>query len=311
MATEAVQPDEQTPETVSDTSTEGTEAGQEAQEAAGDEAGEQPAADPETKPAEEPETLTVRLEQEEEDDEPPPANDPKAGTRWKEVKTELKAAKEEAAELRRQLEQARPAPKAEPEPTLRPRPTAESVGYDAEKLADAIVVWAKEKDAYDVHLAKKKAEQAKQQEYVDGIRTTYQKQRSDFIAKNPSYEAAEREVAKVLNEQQQAVLVENAEDRPKFILALHQNPKALERLAAVKSLTKFAGEVVKLEPKVSVMSSAKKPPPPEPKVSTGSSSSPSKEPPAHLLKEYERTKDRTPIIRWKQEQERIEANRKK
>lgn len=205
---------------------------------------------------------------------------------------EAKAAKAELAAIRMA-----PAVADEPAPE---RPTIEGCGYNTEiydqKLRDYFQAEAKAEAVKQERIAEAKAAdedyQARLGKYVSG----------KTAMKVDDFDAAESVVRSKLTISQQNVLIRLSDDPAKTVLALGRSKKALDDLAAVKDVDRFAKALTLLEAKITV--TPKSPPPPESKIRGGTATGGLGSFASQLAaaeKEADRTGDRSKIVAIKRQ----------
>lgn len=144
------------------------------------------------------------------------------------------------------------------------KPTLEQHDYDAENYEKALAEWYERKRQADDEL---KIEQIKAEEekraWQDQL-NRYAEARSSLKVRD--FDEAEAVVLDVLNQTQQGILVQGADDAAKIVYALGTNEEKAKELAQIKDPVKFAFAVAKLETQLKVKSK-RTPPPPEKKVS--------------------------------------------
>lgn len=215
-------------------------------------------------------------EEEEEDgvivtigDEDPPAEEEEEKTAPKWVKDLRKQTKEQAKRIR-ELEQeaaakAAPATKV---PELGPKPTLEDSDWDAEDFEQKLDAWKERKLKIDQAKAdEQKQQEAQQKEWQDRL-SFYAKGKVDLKARN--FDDAESTVMAMFDQTQQGIIIDVMDNPALMVYALGTNPKAAEKLAAIKKPTKFLRELSRMEDKELKVSKKTAPPAPEGKVSSGS-----------------------------------------
>ena len=209
----------------------------------------------ETNEAEE-ETESDEDEQEDESDggvKPNPVRQLRTVNR--ELAKKLKIKEQEEQRLKSQLE-AMYAPR---EIALPERPTLEAFDYDAEQYETALISWTEKKAAYENNQRLIKEREARQQEAFNIKLQSYQ-------AKKASYKGvddAEAEAIKVLDLNQQGIIVNYANDPALVVLALGKNPVLLNQLSAIKDPIEYALKVKEIELKAREKMTTRKAPPPE------------------------------------------------
>lgn len=253
---------------------------------------------PEAEP--EPDELAITIEGEEPEVDPDAEIEAELGDRGKRaLQAARKAAKDAAAELRAikaERDAARLAPVDEPAPE---RPTIEGCGYNTEiydaKLRDYFAAEAKAETKKQALIAEAKAADE-----------DYQTRLGGYVAGKTALRAADMDTAESvvrskLTVEQQNVLIRNSDNPAQVVLALGRSKKALDDLAAIKDIDRYAYALAKLEGKITVTQKA--PPPPESKLrgglGQGSASLSSQLEAAE--KEADRTGDRSKVVAIKRQ----------
>lgn len=148
----------------------------------------------------------------------------------------------------------------------KPKMSDPEIDYDAGKFEIALSKWNDQKRiadqrATDAQAAEKKAQEAWQTRLND-----YSDAKAKLKVKD--FTEAEATALEALNQVQQGIVVQGAENAALVIYALGKNPVKLKELGAINDPVKFAFAVAKLEKDLK-LTTRKAPPPPE-KVVTGS-----------------------------------------
>lgn len=171
------------------------------------------------------------------------------------------AAKARAAEAELAAERALKAAPAQDEP-LPEKPTIEGCNYNTdvydEKLREYFAAEQKVKDKRQALIAE---EVAKTEDYQKRLGNYISAKQSMRV---PDFDTAESMVRSKLSIAQQNVLIRCCDDPATTILALGRSKRALDDLAAIKDVDRFANSLGKLEGKIAV--TKKSPPPPESKI---------------------------------------------
>ena len=163
--------------------------------------------------------------------------------RWvKDLRKQHKEAQRKIKELESQLTKAPVIEKVQP---LSKKPTLEDFDYDADKFQENLERWFFDKQKHDIEA--RKADDA-QKEY----QTAFQKKIDSYNEKKASlkvrdFEDAEQAVMQSLNDIQQNIILQGAENPALLAYAIGKNPKRLAELAKISDHVKFAFEVAKLE----------------------------------------------------------------
>lgn len=165
-----------------------------------------------------------------------------------------------------------------------------------------LLAWnARKQDAEQRQASQREEHEAIQREYQADV-AEMETQRASLKVRD--FDAAHDQVANVLNDAQQAILVQVAKNKAALIYALGKNADRLEGLAKVKNLAKFAGEVARLDMETRV---ARKPTTQPEGVVRGSGSgsmngaTSAKAKLERLEKEADKTGNRTPLIQYRRQ----------
>jgi len=226
-------------------------------EAVEDEQHEQPEAEAE-QTAEEPEhdEVVVTI-----GDEEPEAK--AAAPDWvKELRKAHRDTQKENRELREKLKTlAEPAAKPA---TLGTKPKLEDYDYDAEQYERELTAWYDTKRKVDEQTAQAEAAQKEQADAWQSKLTAYGEAKTQL--KVNDFDDAEGTVLEALDQTQQGIIVQGADNPAVVVYALGKNPDRVKELASIKDPVKFAFTVAKLEKDLRV-TNRKAPPPPERTVS--------------------------------------------
>lgn len=143
------------------------------------------------------------------------------------------------------------------------KPTLESHDYDAEKYEQSLADWYDRKRQADEEAKAASSREEEQQKAWQGQLNRYAEARSSLKVKD--FDDAEAAVLDTLDQTQQGIVVQGAEDAAKVVYALGNNEDKMKELAQIKDPVKFAFAVAKLETQLKVKSK-RTPPPPEKKV---------------------------------------------
>ena len=202
-------------------------------------------------------------------DEKPPVEDEEEKTAPKWVKDLRKQTKEQAKRIR-ELEQ-EAAVKAAPAiktPELGPKPTLEDSDWDAEDFEVKLTEWHDRKRQVEQDKAKAVEQQEVQQKEWQGRLDTYAKAKESLKVRD--FDDAESTVLNTLNQTQQGIIVQGADNSALVVYALGKNPAKAKELAGITDAVKFAFAIAKLETQLKVQAKSKSAPPPEGKMRGGS-----------------------------------------
>lgn len=184
------------------------------------------------------------------------------------------------------------------------KPTLEGCNYDAAEFETKLDAWKERKRQADEQQARAVESQRKQQEAWQATLQDYGKERSELKVRD--YEEAEQVVEATLNVVQQGVILHGVEKgrRAVVVYALGKNPAKCKELAAIQDPVKFAFAVAKLESQLKV-SPRKSAPPPERQVRSSVAGAAAVDNQLEKLRaEAAKTGDLTPVLRFKQQQQR-------
>ncbi len=201
-------------------------------------------------------------------DEKPSIEDEEEKTAPKWVKDLRKQTKEQAKRIR-ELEQ-EAAAKAAPvikTPELGPKPTLEDSDWDAEDFEVKLTDWHERKRQVEQEKTKAVEQQEIQQKEWQGRLDTYAKAKTELKVRD--FDDAESTVLNTLNQTQQGIIVQGADNSALVVYALGKNPAKAKELAGITDAVKFAFAIAKLEIQLKVQAKSKSAPPPEGKVRGG------------------------------------------
>jgi hypothetical protein len=198
-------------------------------------------------------------------DEPigePDAEEKTAPSWVKDLRKAQRELQRENRELKAKLEQSAPKPKA---PEVGKKPTLEDCDYDGDKFEQELTAWHDRKRQADQIARDQESAHEEQQRAWQERLNVYATAKTDLKAKD--YDDAEATVLGSLNETQQGIVIQGADNPALVVYALGKNPKKAAELAAIKDHVKFAFAIAKLETQLKVQN-RKAPPAPE-KVPSG------------------------------------------
>lgn len=243
-------------------------------------------------------------------DEAPPQEDEEERSAPKWVKELRKAHRDtirEKRELEAKLKQLESGAAQQPQKPADPgpKPTIDKFDYDADEFEKALSTWYEQKRKAEDHAAKLAAEQETQQKEWQGRLDAYAEAKSKLKVKD--YDDAEAAVLDTLNQTQQGIILQGADNPALVVYALGVKPERAKELSSIKDPVKFAFAVAKLEKDLKV-SNRKAPPPPERKVSgTAPKSGAVDKTLDRLRAEAEKTGDYTKVSQYKRELKRKKA----
>lgn len=179
---------------------------------------------------------------------------------------------------------------------LEPKPKLEDYDYDTDRFEQSLSSWYEKKRKADESAeAQRKAEEKQQQEWQSRL-STYEESKAKL--KVSDFEDVEALVLETLDQTQQGIIIQGAENSALLFLALGKNPNRLKEMAAIKDPVQFAVSVGKLEDKIN-MKPRKSAPAPEKTVSGTAPTSGVDSTLERLRKEAEKTGDYTKVSQYK------------
>lgn len=158
----------------------------------------------------------------------------------KQMRAALREKDRELRELKAKT--AAPAPDAPKDPGT--MPDIEDFDYDKERHAVAVNEWVSRKLQFDQHQQKAQAEQQHLEQKFNESRARF----ATEGAKIAGFQDAVNDVASVLSEQQQQLLLLKAGDvAHRIVMALHRKPDELERIARITDPVDYGIELGKLQ----------------------------------------------------------------
>jgi hypothetical protein len=260
--------------------------------------GDEAVDDVEEQPAETPEVEAQPEGEGETDDAPaetvasfgePKPEAEKESSVFREVRAKLREQERKARALEAELAQL----KAPPKKALGPKPKQDDDGidYDADKYADALERWLKQKAQAEAGEQEERQAQTRQAEERSKKLIRYREGQGSF--KEPDFKEAESVVTSILDVYQQEILLD-ADNPAALVIALGNDEGKLAELASVKDYAKFAMRVGKLETTLTVTTAKKSPPKPARTINgTAATSGSTRE---RLLKDAEKSDDVTALV---------------
>jgi hypothetical protein len=260
--------------------------------------GDEAVDDVEEQPAETPEVEAQPEGEGETDDAPaetvasfgePKPEAEKESSVFREVRAKLREQERKARALEAELAQL----KAPPKKALGPKPKQDDDGidYDADKYADALERWLKQKAQAEAGEQEERQAQTRQAEERSKKLIRYREGQGSF--KEPAFKEAESVVTSILDVYQQEILLD-ADNPAALVIALGNDEGKLAELASVKDYAKFAMRVGKLETTLTVTTAKKSPPKPARTINgTAATSGTTRE---RLLKDAEKSDDVTALV---------------
>lgn len=184
-------------------------------------------------------------------DEPEPEDDQDdaAAPKWaKELRQRHKDLTRENRELKRQIEQKQAAGKPKPpEVGKKPALADPDIDYDESKYEAAYSAWQdRKRKADDFERDQRQAEEAANQAW-EGRLNAYNEQKSKLVAQVPDYEDSASAMMDMFTTEQQAMIIDVADNAAQMVYVLGRNPAEAKKLAEIKSPTKFIRELSRLE----------------------------------------------------------------
>jgi hypothetical protein len=256
---------------------------------------------PEAKDEEEETEFVVQIGEDDPEDDEDDEDAPQSKT-FRELRTKLKQAQREKKEYERQLK-AREKKEVEDQlPPLGERPKLEDFDYDEDAHIAAVEEFLQKKRKHDELAEKAEKKQKEMTERYQSKLQTYEAKKSEIIKDVPDFDDAEDAMLQAFDITKQGILVSVTRDPTVLVLALHQNPKQLEKLANIENPVEYTAELVRLEESLTVKGRTSKPQPERrPKRGSATSGGVSDTQLEALEREAERTGDRTKILAYKRD----------
>ena len=195
-------------------------------------------------------------------EEPTPNKEEEQAPGWvRELRKSHRETVRENRELKAKLE-------AQENPAVKPvelgkKPTLEDHDYDTDAYERELTAWYDRKRQADEQAAQAKAsDEAAQQAWQKQL-ASYGDNKAKLKVRD--FDDAEATAFETLNQTQQGIIVQGADNSALVIYAIGKNEKKAKELASINDPVKFAFAVAKLEKDLKV-TNRKAPPPPEKKV---------------------------------------------
>ncbi len=195
--------------------------------------------------------------------------------------------------------------KAQENPAVKPvelgkKPTLEDYDYDTDKYEQELTAWYGRKQAADKQAADAKADDEVQKQAWQNQLASYGEAKTKL--KVNDFDDAEAVALESLNQTQQGIIVQGADNSALVIYALGKNEKKVKELASIKDPVKFAFAVAKLEKDLKV-TKRKAPPAPEKRVTGTAPSSGSVDSTLERLRsDAEKSGNYTKVMAYKKQQ---------
>ena len=229
-----------------------------------------------------------------EDTEPSPEAEEEQKPKW-------------AVELEQKINKAT-APK-EPEPEIdvpplqfEPEPQPSDAEYDFDRYKEKLSAWHERKRILEDEHAKKQAAHAEAQKLRQSVLQRYQEDKRSVSASD--YDDAERRVREELDEAQQSIILQGADNPARLVYALGKNTQAMQKYARIKDPVRFAFAIASLENKMNKPRDDTPKLKPE-KVVQGGGFGRSNASLESLRREADRTGDYSKVVRYKREKKRV------
>jgi hypothetical protein len=243
--------------------------------------------------------VSIAGEKAPEDDD---ADDGKPAPQWvKDVRKENRESKKRIRELE-ELVRKQEAPKSAPVLGKKPAMEDDDVDWDADKFEAKLAAWFDKKREIEQHQRQEQEAADKQKAAWDGKLANYATAKTALKAGD--YDDAEEVVKSEMDQTQQGIIIQVADDPALMIYALGKNPKKAKELAAIKDYATFSFQLGKLTEKLKVEKRRSAPPPEKIITGTGRVSGSSDSHLEKLRAEAERTGDNTRVLAYKREQKR-------
>lgn len=231
------------------------------------------------------------------DEEPAPDKEEQAPGWVRELRKSHRETVRENRELKEKL-------KAQENPAIKPvelgkKPILEDHDYDTEAYEKELTAWYDRKRQADEQAAQIKADDEAAQKAWQNQLASYGEAKTKLKVKD--FDDAEAVVLDSLNQTQQGIIIQGADNSALVIYALGKNEKKAKELASINDPVKFAFAVAKLEKDLKV-TNRKAPPPPEKKVTGTAPSSGSVDSTLERLRsEAEKTGNYTKVVAYKKQ----------
>lgn len=234
------------------------------------------------------------------DEEPPQEEEDEKAPNWV---RELRKSHRETARENRELKERLKALETSNEPQavqLGKKPTLDDFDYDTDKYEQELAAWYDRKRQADEQAAQIKADEKAAAEAWQQKLNSYGEAKSKLKVKD--FDDAEEVVLGSMNQTQQGIIIQGADNPALVIYALGKNGNRAKEIASINDPVKFAFAVAKLEKDLKVRN-RKAPPPPEKKVSGTAPKSGSVDSTLERLRaEAERTGNYSKVHKYKQQQ---------
>lgn len=195
--------------------------------------------------------------------------------------------------------------KAQENPAVKPvelgkKPTLEDHDYDTDKYEQELTSWYGRKQQAESQAAEAKTNETAQQQAWQNQLATYGEQKTKLKVKD--FDDAEAVAMDSLNQTQQGIIVQGADNSALVIYALGKNEKKAKELASITDPVKFAFAVAKLEKDLKV-TNRKAPPAPEKRLKGTAPSSGSVDSTLERLRsDAEKSGNYTKVMAYKKQQ---------
>ena len=180
---------------------------------------------------------------------------------------------------------------------LPPRPNIQDCDFDVKIYDEKMDLWYQKKNEYE---ARDRAQKEENQR-------TYQETQNRYLAQKQAlnqsdYAQSESIVSATLNQDQQAILLQSADDIARVVYALGKNPAKAREFAAIKNPLRLASAIARYEGSLGVTHEVKRAPPPTDKPLSGSGTSSRDDAELERLRrDAEKSGDYTNVVRYRTE----------
>lgn len=181
--------------------------------------------------------------------------------------------------------------------TLPKKPTMEDFDYDADDYEKALEEWHDKKRVYESKEQEKARQAEAAQKAWQSTVENYGKSKQSLKVRD--YDIAEELVTDNLTIEQQAVILQGAENPAAVVYAIGKNKSHLEELSKIKDPVKFAFAIAKMEGKLKV--ERRSAPEPEKKVQGSASASTVDNTLEKLREEATKTGDMSKLMAYKRQ----------
>lgn len=230
-------------------------------------------------------------------DEEPKEDEQRAAPWVRELRKKNREDQKRIRELEEQLRRVNPESQ---KPILGKKPTLSDFDYDEEKLSSALDKWYETKRQIELEAEKEKTAIAEQEITWKQKLSAYAEKKEELNFND--FDDAEETITTMLNQTQQGIIIQGADNPALVVYALGKNPTKAKELGSINDPVKFAFAISKLEGQLKV--TQKKTVPAPEKVITGGTASKSSSVDSNLDKlreEARKTGDMSKVLAYKKQ----------